>query len=51
MITKEVSDWLKKVENKQYSHNDAVFQFLRFSPYLTREEMKFVKSKIEQSYT
>lgn len=51
MIKKEVNDWLKKVENRQYSLNDAMFQFLRFSPYLTREEMKFVKSKIEQSYS
>ena len=49
MIKKEVNDWLKKVETRQYSYNDAMFEYLRFSPYLTREEMKFIKSKIEQS--
>lgn len=51
MINKEVREWLKKVETKQYSHNDAMFEYLRFSPYLTREEMKFIKSKIEESYS
>lgn len=50
MLTKEVRLWLEKVERKQYSYNDAMEEFLRFAPYLTREEMKFIKTKIEESY-
>lgn len=50
MITKEVREWLQKVERKQYSYNDAMYEFTRFSPYLTREEMKLIKNKIEESY-
>lgn len=51
MITKEVREWLQKVERKQYSYNDAMYEFMRFSPFLTREEMKFIKAKIEQAYS
>ena len=50
MITKEVREWLQKVENKQYSYNDAMYEFTRFSSYLTREEMKMIKSKLETYY-
>ncbi len=50
MITKEVREWLQKVERRQYSYDDAMYEFMRFSSFLTREEMKLLKSKIEQSY-
>ena len=50
MITKDVREWLQKVERKQYSYNDAMYEFMRFSSYLTREEMKLIKNKIEESY-
>ena len=50
MLTKEVREWLQKVERKQYSYNDAMYEFMRFSSYLTREEMKLIKNKIEESY-
>jgi hypothetical protein len=50
MITREVRDWLQKVERRQYSYNDAMNEFMRFSSYLTREEMKMIKAKIEESY-
>jgi disulfide oxidoreductase YuzD len=50
MITKEVREWLKKVERRQYSYDDAMYEFLRFSSYLTREEVKMIKNKIEESY-
>ena len=50
MITKEVREWLQKVERKQYSYNDAMYEFLRFSSFLTREEMKMLKNKIEDAY-
>ena len=50
MITREVREWLQKVERGQYSYDDAMSEFMRFAPYLTREEMKMLKSKIEQAY-
>lgn len=50
MITKEVTQWLKKVERRQYSYNDAMYEFERFAKYLTREELKMIKSKLERSY-
>ncbi len=48
MITKEVREWMIKVERGQYSYNDAMEEFVRFASYLTREEMKMIKSKIDQ---
>ena len=50
MITKEVREWLQKVERKQYSYDDAMYEFMRFSSFLTREEMKMIKAKLEQEY-
>lgn len=50
MLTREVREWLEKVQRRQYSYDDAIYEFMRFSSFLTREEMKFIKSKIEESY-
>ena len=50
MITREVREWLDKVKRRQYSYEDAISEFARFSAFLTREEMKMLKSKIEDSY-
>ena len=50
MLTREVREWLKKVERKQYSHDDALSEFIRFSSFLTPEEMRFIKSRIEECY-
>lgn len=51
MITKEVREWIKKVEMGQYSYDDAMYEFMRFSSFLTREEIKMLKNKIaQQSY-
>jgi len=50
MITREVREWLQKVERKQYSYNDAMYEFTRLSSFLTREEMKMIKQKIEEAY-
>ena len=48
MITREVREWLQKVEHKQYSHEDAMREFIKFSSYLTREEMKMIKEKLSR---
>lgn len=50
MLSKEVNDWLKKVERGQYSYQDAMYEFVRFSSFLTREEMKQIKNKLETCY-
>ena len=50
MITKEVREWLQKVERRQYSYNDALEEFMRFSSYLTRDEMLMLKTKIKEMY-
>ena len=45
MLTKDVREWLQKVERKQYSYEDAMYEFVRFSPYLTIQEMKQLKNR------
>ena len=50
MLTKEVREWIQKVERGQYSYDDAMYCFLQFAPYLTREELKHLKTKLENSY-
>ena len=50
MITREVREWLQKVERRQYSYEDAMYEFMRFSSFLSREEMKMIKAKLEDSY-
>ena len=50
MITREVRKWLQKVERRQYNYEDAMYYFMQFSSFLTREEMKLLKQKLEDSY-
>ena len=50
MITKEVREWLKKVETKQYSYNDAIYELAHISSYLTVEELKMLKQKLKNSF-
>lgn len=50
MITKEVRLWLQKLERKQYSYYDAMEEFIRFSPFLTIDEMNMIKHKIKENY-
>jgi len=51
MITKEVREWIEKVERGQYSYEDAMYEFSNFAKYLTREELKLIKEKLEKSYS
>ena len=46
MLTKEVREWLDKVNRGQYSHEDAISEFARFIPFLTTEEVKFIKKRL-----
>lgn len=50
MLTREVREWLKKVERRQYSYNDAIYELMNFAKYLTREELKQIKTRIESIY-
>lgn len=49
MITKEVNDWIRKVEQGRYSHETAMEEFVRISKYLTKEEVKQVLNRIKNS--
>ena len=50
MLTREVREWLDKVKQGRYSYKDAMYEFANFSSILTRDEMKFLKTKIEETY-
>jgi len=46
MLTREVREWMQKVERGEYSYNDAMEEFARFSSYLTMQEIKQIKLKL-----
>ncbi len=48
MITKEVNDWLKKVEKGNYSTWDIMEEFVQFSKYLTKPEMLQIKKRLDK---
>lgn len=48
MITKEVNEWLKKVECGMYSSEDIMYEFQRISKYLTIQELKMIKNKLSE---
>ena len=50
MLTREVREWMQKVERRQYSYDDAMYAFMNFAPYLTKEELKQLKKRLEDSY-
>ena len=50
MLTREVREWIQKVERRQYSYDDAMYEFLRFAPILTKEELKQIKIKLDGCY-
>lgn len=50
MLTREVREWMQKVERRQYSYDDAMYEFIHFAPILTKEELKMIKHRLEVSY-
>ena len=46
MITREVNEWIKKVECGMYKHEDVMYEFSRIAKYLTKEELIFIKRKL-----
>jgi len=51
MFTKEVREWIEKVERRQYSYEDAMYLFSHFACYLTKDELILIKNKLEKSYS
>lgn len=49
MMTKEVNEWLRKVENGNYSSWDIMEEFARISRYLTKEEIQQIKKRLDNS--
>lgn len=49
MITKEVNDWIKKVEKGNYSSWDIMEEFANFSKHLTKTEMKQITKRLKDS--
>ena len=47
MLTREVREWMQKIECGQYSYDDAMEEFARFSRFLTMQEIKQIKRKLE----
>lgn len=46
MITKEVNDWIRRIENGNYTNADILEEFVKFSRYLTKEEMIQIKRRL-----
>ena len=49
MLTREVREWLDNVKRGSYSYEDAMTELVRFSRFLTRDEMVMLKDKINES--
>ena len=50
MLTREVREWCEKVERRQYSYEDAMYELVNFSKFLTREELIQLKKRLEICY-
>lgn len=46
MITREINEWVRKVECGMYSDEDVMYEFSRIAKYLTREELIMIKRKL-----
>ena len=49
MITKEVNNWIKKVEMSSYSDEDLLYEFQTFAKYLSKEDLIHIKKRLENS--
>lgn len=46
MITREVNEWIKKVECGMYKNEDIMPEFFRIAKYLTKDELIIIKRKL-----
>ena len=51
MITKEVNDWIKKVERGNYCSWDIMEEFTQFARHLTKDEMEHIKTRLKKQPT
>ena len=49
MITKEVNNWIKKVEKGNYSSWDIMEEFAGMSKHMTKDELEQVIKRLESS--
>lgn len=48
MITKEVNDWVKKVQTGSYaSKEEAMERFVEIAKYLTKDEIIFIQKRLK----
>ena len=47
MITKELNEWIRKVEIGAYNNDEAMEAFIHFCKYLTREEMQMIRNLLK----
>ena len=50
MITKEVTEFIKKLERTNYKIEDALQDLAGFSRYLSREDLVFIKRRLKDIY-
>lgn len=50
MLTREVREWIQKVQRGQYSYEDAMFEFKNFATFLTIEEIRQLSNILKSSY-
>jgi len=48
MITKEVNDWLRRIETTNCSQKDIMEEFASMMRYLTKEEVMLIKKRLEK---
>lgn len=46
MMTKEVNDWIKKIETRNYSSWEIMEEFSQIAKHLTKEEMMQIKKRL-----
>lgn len=49
MITKEVNEWIRKIEKGNYSSWDIMEEFAQMSKYLSEEDIKHIKKRLDSS--
>jgi len=50
MITKEVNDWVKKVEKGNFSSWDIMEEFTQFAKFLTKDELQQIKKRLDTKH-
>ena len=46
MITKEVNNWIRKIECGNYKKEDIMYELSQISRYLTRDDLIQIKKRI-----